>query len=112
MSVKVKDDKGRWRSKSVAFRMSPEECEELNYRVQLSGLSKQDYLIKRSLEQNIVVIGNPRVYKALRNKMDEILMELKKISENIPITDELLDKTNQITTLMEGLSKKNSYPNG
>ena len=44
--------------------------------------------------------------------MDEILTELKLISENIPITDEQLDKTNQITKLMDGLSKKNSYPNG
>ncbi|SFL47894.1 hypothetical protein SAMN05216390_13314 [Lachnospiraceae bacterium KH1T2] len=32
MSQKVKDDKNRWRNKSVAFRMSPEEAEELDKR--------------------------------------------------------------------------------
>lgn len=46
MSEKRVDKKKRWRNVVVAFRMSPEEAEELNVQVALSGLSKQDYLIK------------------------------------------------------------------
>ena len=37
------DSKGRWRSKIVAFRVSPEEAEQIDACVRLSGLSKQDY---------------------------------------------------------------------
>ena len=37
MSQKKKDDKNRWRNLTVAFRVSPEENEELNMRVKLSG---------------------------------------------------------------------------
>lgn len=64
MSQKAKDTKNRWRSKTVAFRMSPEEAEKLNMLAYTSVLTKQDYLIKRSLQQDIVVIPNPRVQKA------------------------------------------------
>ena len=43
MSAKAKDDHNRWRNKTVAFRMSPEEANQLDAFVQMSGLPKQDY---------------------------------------------------------------------
>ena len=46
MSVKVLDRQGRWRNKIVAFRVSPEEDEQLEAAVRLSGLTKQDYIIR------------------------------------------------------------------
>lgn len=45
MSAKNKDMQGRYRSKVIAFRVSPQEDEVLNAKVKLSGLTKQDYLI-------------------------------------------------------------------
>jgi predicted DNA-binding protein len=62
MSERSLDSKGRWRSLAVAFRMSPEENEELNVRVKLSGLTKQEYFLRRIFEREVVVHGNPRVY--------------------------------------------------
>lgn len=50
MSQKKKDDKNRWRSLTIAFRVSPEENEELNMRVKLSGAeTKQEYIIQSVL---------------------------------------------------------------
>jgi hypothetical protein len=37
------DKQGRWRNKTVSFRMSKEEVILLNNLVDLSGLTKQDY---------------------------------------------------------------------
>ena len=62
MSLKVYDGKGRWRNKTVAFRISPEEDEQLETAVRLSGLTKQDYIIRRLQGRDVVVQGNPRVY--------------------------------------------------
>ena len=62
MSYKNVDNKNRLRSVVVGFRMSPEEAELLNSLVKVSGLNKQDYLINRALQRDIVVNGNPRVY--------------------------------------------------
>lgn len=77
MSAKNRDEHNRWRNKTVAFRMSPEESNELDTRVKLSGLTKQDYLINRALQRDIVVVGNPKVYVALKKKLEEVLIELK-----------------------------------
>ena len=44
MSLKNRDNKNRWRNKTVAFRVSPEEDEQIEAAVRLSGLTKQDYI--------------------------------------------------------------------
>lgn len=49
MSAKNLDNKKRWRSLSVGFRVSPEEWEQINKYVALCGLQKQEYLINRVL---------------------------------------------------------------
>ena len=57
MSEKNRDDKNRWRNVTIAFRMSPEENEELNNRVKLSGFrTKQDYITQSVLHQKVVAI--------------------------------------------------------
>lgn len=90
MSAKNRDEHNRWRNKTVAFRMSPEESNELDMRVKLSGLRKQDYLINRALQRDIVVVGNPKVYVALKKKLEEVLIELKS-SNDAQASPELLE---------------------
>ncbi len=108
MSAKNLDKKNRFRSKTVAFRVSPEEWEQFEKVVSLSGLNKQDYLISKIYERDIVVQGNPRVYKALRNQLGNVLVELKR---NEPISDELLETINLITVTLNGLKQEKSpYP--
>ena len=85
------DNYGRWRSVTVAFRMSEEESELLDAKVRLSGLTKQDYIIGRLLGWEVKVYGNPKVYKALKNQMNEILDELKRIEAGQIMDDDLLE---------------------
>ena len=100
------DNKGRWRNVIISFRMSPQERDDLNVRVKLSGLTKLDYIIKRLSERDIVVQPNTRVYKALRNQMAEILSELQRIDNGADIDSDLLDLI-QITALTyNGLAEK------
>lgn len=103
MSLKVYDGKGRWRNKTVAFRMSPEEDEQLETAVRLSGLTKQDYIIRRLQDRDVVVQGNPRVYKALRNELAAVLLELQRITPGDSVNDDLLDTIDLIATTMEGM---------
>ncbi len=51
MSAKNLDRHNRWRSKTIAFRMSPQEAAILDSNVRISGLTKQDYLCARALKQ-------------------------------------------------------------
>lgn len=100
------DNKGRWRNVIISFRMSPQERDDLNVRVKLSGLTKQDYLIKRLSERDIVVQPNTRVYKALRNQMAEILEELKRIENGADIDSDLLDIIQITAQTYNGLAEK------
>ena len=97
MSVKVLDQQGRWRNKIVAFRVSPEEDEQLETAVRLSGLTKQDYIIRRLQEKEIVVVGNPRMYKALKNELAKALEQLERIEAGGSVSRDLLDTIELIT---------------
>lgn len=107
MSAKNLDKKNRFRSKTVGFRVSPEEWEQFESVVKLSGLCKQDYLINRISERDIVVQGNPRVYKALRDKLSGVLVELKRIDGLIDGVDsELLEIIKLIAVTLQGLKEE------
>ncbi len=103
MSAKNLDNCNRWRNKTVAFRVSPEENEQIDKVVRLSGITKQEYITRRLLCQDVVVQGNPRVYKALRNELAAVLAELQRIEAGSGIDDELLDTIELITVILGGL---------
>ena len=103
MSERKVDKKNRFRSITVGFRVSPEENIELNKAVALSGLPKQEYCYLKCMNRDIVVQGNPRVYKALKNEMAEILSELKRIEKNEEVSGELLDMIKLVSVTLIGL---------
>lgn len=100
------DRKGRWRNVIVSFRMSPQERDDLDIRVKLSGLTKQDYIIKRLLERNVIVHPSSRLFKALRNQMTEILTELKRIENGANVDDELIAVIKTVAETYNSLEEK------
>ena len=108
MSLKNRDNHNRWRNKTVAFRVSPEEDAQIETFVSLSGLTKQDYITRRLTCRDVVVQGNPRVYKALRGQLAAVLDELRRIEAG-GINDELLDVIEMIAAIMDGMKEENAY---
>ena len=106
MSLKNRDEHNRWRNKTVAFRVSPEEDKQIETYVRLSGLTKQDYITRRLTHKDIVVQGNPRVFKALRNQLAEVLAELQRIEAGGGVNDELLDVIEMIADILGGLKEE------
>ena len=103
MSLKNRDNHNRWRNKTVAFRVSPEEDAQIETFVKLSGLTKQDYITRRLLCREVVVQGNPRVYKALRNELAAVLAELQRIEAGDGVDEELMDNIELIAAIMDGM---------
>lgn len=93
----------------MAFRVSPEEDEQLETFVKLSGLTKQDYITRRLLCREVVVQGNPRVYKALKSQFEAVLDELRRIETGAYVDDELLDTIRFMTEIMDGMKEENAY---
>ena len=106
MSLKNRDDHNRWRNKTVAFRVSPEEDKQIETYVRLSGRTKQDYITRRLTHRDIVVQGNPRVFKALRNQLADVLSELQRIEAGGDVNDELLDLIEMIADILGGLKEE------
>ena len=102
MSAKNRDEHNRWRNITVGFRVSPEENEQLNEVVALSGLPKQEYCYRRCMQRDIVVQPNPRVYKALKTTMEKILSELQRLSDAGGVTDEMWDTLTLLIATLKG----------
>ena len=79
MSLKNRDNHNRWRNKTVAFRVSPEENRQIETFVKLSGLTKQDYITRRLTCRDVVV------------------------------HDELMDVIEMIAAIMDGMKEENAY---
>ncbi|MGM9555951.1 MAG: plasmid mobilization protein [Oscillospiraceae bacterium] len=105
MSAKNRDEHNRWRNKTVAFRVSPEEDEQIEIAVRLTGLTKQDYITRRLLCRDVVVRGNPRVYKALRDQLAAVLEQLQRIEAGAGVDGDLLDTIQMIASIMDGMKE-------
>lgn len=99
------DNRGRWRNKTVAFRVSEEEAKQIDECVRLSGLTKQDYIVRRLMCRDIVVQGNPRVYKALKNQMAELYEEMKRIEQFSEENEELLYTLQLVAETLNGMKE-------
>ena len=77
------DSKGRWRNKIVAFRVSPEEAEQIDACVRLSGLSKQDYITKRLTDREIHLISHYYL-------VAEMFMSSKEVALDYAISQKIL----------------------
>ena len=111
MSEKRLDAKNRWRNIVVAFRMSPEETQELNVKVALSGLSKQDYIIQCLLKHEIRVVGGMKVARKVRIHLDTILEELQSLDDsdrNVDV-EELLVPLRHVLDISDGNVKGGNY---
>lgn len=97
------DGQGRWRSRYVGFRMSPEESELLNHLVEISGQSKQEYIINKLLNRDIVVEPNPRVYKMLKGQLLQVLDEMKSVENCADAPPELWILIEQINKTIYGI---------
>ena len=105
MSAKSMDKYNRWRSKTVGFRVSPEEDALIEAAVSLSGLTKQDYVVKKLTDKEIVVMGNPRVFKALKKELAKVLGELERIANAGEVHPDLLEEIELINRTLYGLKE-------
>lgn len=89
MSEMNRDRHGRRRSVTVAFRVSPEEAKLIDAQVDMSGMTKQNYITARLLNREVKVVPSSRLQKALRGRMDAAYRELRRIRDGTEISPEL-----------------------
>lgn len=107
MSAKNCDNHNRWRNITVGFRVSPEENEQLNRAVAMSGLPKQEYCYRKCMDNSITVTPNPRIFKALKTALDDVRTELRHISTGAKPSDELVNDITLITKMLNDMKGAN-----
>ena len=85
----------------MAFRMSPEEADELDVQVALSGLSKQDYLIQCCLKHEIKVVCGRKVARKMQMYLEAILEELQFMEEDAELDKEVLIPLKHVLEILE-----------
>lgn len=108
MSAKNRDQHNRWRNHTVAFRVSHEESAEIDRLVALSGLTKQDYITRRLTNREVVVNGNPRVYKALKTQMEHLYSEFQRLCNAGEISPEALHVLEFVSTIYDGMKTEST----
>ena len=74
--------------------------------VRVSGLTKQDYIIRKLTNRDVVVQGNPKVYRGLLLEMRAIQDdqdELRRIADGQTASEDLLTRIDLISTVMAGM---------
>ena len=110
MTEKTLDRSGRWRDRTVGFRMSAPEAEALDTMVAMSGLTKQDYIINKLLDHRFSVVPNSRVQKALRQNMELVYLQMRRIEESAHLTPELGDGVEALAEVFVGLGEDADEP--
>lgn len=103
MSAKNLDAHRRWRNVTVAFRVSEEESALINALVSMSGLTKQDYITRRLLDREVVVVPSSRVHRALREQMRMVYLELRRLRKASELSPELETTIATLTTIFAEL---------
>lgn len=87
---KKKRENNRKRNHILNFRVSDEEYELINKKIELSQMSKQDYFIKLLIEHEISVRADYRVADAISKEIFQLARVIKKVGKLNEIEDETL----------------------
>ena len=94
-NVNVKKDSGYVRKKNIIInnRVTPEDRDIIYKRIELSGLTIQDYITQCCKYGKVTAIGNIKTFDAIRKEMkviDEHLCQIQRTDElELPILESL-----------------------
>jgi len=100
----------RARSKTMAFRVTPEEYEEICELARLSGMDRQDYIVSRLKNKEIIVKPSPRTHKALKEDMAKVYAQLLRIRQGGALSLSLERTVQLLGTIFVHLSYEDAEP--
>ena len=90
-------------SKTVAFRVTPEEYDKIQMLADISGKRKQDYLRDRLLEDEMTVYPNIRVRTYLEKYLKELTDELRRLGSAEDLDAGTAEQIASLLKLIAGL---------
>ena len=102
VKAKKSNDYSRKRSIIINNRVTPEEKEIIYKRIELSGLSIQDYITQCCMYGKVTAVGNVKSFDAIRKEMEIIERHLCKIKKADELDFRILESLRAILEILDG----------
>ena len=99
------DNSARRRSKTMAFRCTPEERKLICDMAAWSGMSRQDYIIAKLTDTQVVVKPSVGVQKALKDSMAELTKEVRLAASYGELSESLHQRIEHVMRLFLALGE-------
>ena len=90
-------EKNRTRSKTVGFRLTPEEYRQLEYRIKIAGLLKNEFMVRCVLDQPICI----RIGKFESDRLSVEIKQLKEALQKVVVSDDAIHLLLECRSLLE-----------
>ena len=106
--VNVKKDEGYIRKRNIIInnRVTPEDRDIIYKRIELSGLTIQDYITQCCKYGKVTAVGNVKTFDAIRREMkviDEHLCQIKRADE---LDLQVLESLRAILEILDGFYRE------
>ena len=103
-----REDHPRIRNAIINFRVTPEEKDLIERRIQLSGLTKADFFINSCLHQTIHTVGNIKTFSAMKNSIQRIEDHLISISHSGELDIRVMTELRTILEILDSVFKEDN----
>lgn len=102
-----KAKENRTRKRIINFRTTEEEGKIIDKRIELSGLSRQEFFVTSCMHQPINVIGNIKTFDAIRKEMRAIDEHIRAVETTDQIDMDKLESLRTILEILDSFYKNN-----
>lgn len=96
----------RKRCRTISFWVTPGQAAEIDELARLSGLAKQDYLARRALDKQVIVVPSSRMVKSLKCYAERIADRLDALTASSQLDDDvLLNEIKWLSGLMAAFAR-------
>lgn len=96
-------NKNRKRNMTIAFRVTPEENKLATLLAKTANMTKQNYIMSKLTDTEIVVHPSTRTYKALKEEMAKVYAELSRIRSASDMSEKLEQRVILLTDIFRNL---------
>lgn len=83
------DRHGKHNTTTISFRVNSYEKATIEERVKVSGMKKQDYIVRSCIYNHVCVVGKKKTIEIIRSEMREMSLVLEDVAKDLKSENQL-----------------------
>lgn len=104
---KKKNEKNRTRFHVYNFHVTEEELEMILHRVDITGMTRREFMLNSCLGNEITTIGNIKTFNRIQSTLDEVISRLDSLSSVEELDEVMLQKSSEYCRCLCRFEKQN-----